>query len=427
MSTAPTNKRFARLQQICYAGFLLCMCSMPTSAAGLSIGTVVMILPAFASMPLGEQLKRFWGDKPAFFLSLILLLHTISILWTTDTEGWLGQMRIKLPLFFGLYSLAVMGPFSLKWIRIGLLLFLGATFVTGSATVVDYIIHKEQIEMQIQVSKPVHLVFDINHIYYSILLAFSIFAGIWLRTFKQPIWHKSERWVITILVLAHILIIHILTARTGLLAFYVAALVLGIWYLAKQKKYLLAILLVAGIVSLPVVGYFTVSSLKLRIDNTYTDLDQYFRGYDPNYLSIGTRFESWKTAAHLWQEAPVLGVGMADLQSEMWLQYFEDGSALCEENYVLPHNQFIQNLAGLGLLGFLVFAFAWVYPVLRRPREKAWLFYALWLIVGFGMMGESMMERQLGLMLLVTMWMATRWIPVQEMGRVSGEVGKDGL
>lgn len=417
METVSLNKRFDVLQKVCLGGFLLCMASLPTSAAGLSIGTVAMILPAFASMPLKEQWKRFWNDKPAFFLSLILLVQAISILWTSDYEDWMEQMRIKLPLLFGLYSLAVMGPFSLKWIRIGLMVFLGATFVTGSATVVDYFMHKDQIEMQIQVSKPVTLVFDINHIYFSIIIAFSVFVGLWLRSFKEPIFHKAERWAITFLLVAHVIIMHVLTARTGLLAFYVAAMLLGLWFLVSKRKYLLAILLVLGISSLPVVGYYTVSSLKHRIDNTISDLDQYFSGYDPNYLSIGTRFESWKTAGNLWRESPVLGVGMADLKEEMWLQYFEDASDLCEENYVLPHNQFIQILAGFGLLGLLVFGFAWFYPVVVRPKEKAWLFYAFWVIVGFGMMGESMMERQIGVMLVVTMWMATRWIPVQEMGR----------
>ena len=213
------------MQKVCYGGFLLCMASMPTSAAGLSIGSVAMILPAFASLPLKEQLQRFYQDRAAFFLSLILLLHSLSILWTSDTEAWMAQMRIKLPFFFGLYSLSVMGPFPLKWIRIGLMVFLGATFVTGSASVVDYFIHKDQIEMQIQVSKPLHLIFDINHIYFSIIIAFSVFAGLWLRSFKEPVFHKVERWVVTILLVSHIVIMHVLTARTGLLgSFFISHL-----------------------------------------------------------------------------------------------------------------------------------------------------------------------------------------------------------
>ncbi len=401
-------------QKVSYAGLLMAMAGIATSPAVLSIGTVVMILPAVVSMSPKAQWGRIRKDPGAGILALLAVVMALSWFWTEDQERWMNMVRVKLPLFFGLYSLMVLGPFPKRWIKIAMMVLTLAAFVTGFATVIDYLLHREQIEMQIQVSKPMHLVFDINHIYFSITMAFTVFAGIWVGRSKNCALHPVERPVMLGLALANMAIMHVLTARTGLLAFYIAALLLGLWYLLNQRKYLLAVLMVVGITALPVAGYFSVSSFRHRVDNTFMDLNKYFNDDDPNYLSIGMRFESWKAALHLFEEHPAVGVGMGDLQYEMDRQYLKEDTNLTDENFLLPHNQVIQTMAGLGILGLLPLVIGWFYPLVVRPKEKHWLFYAFWVILGFGMMGESVLERQIGVMLVVTLYMMTRWIPVQK-------------
>lgn len=406
------DKRYHLMQKVAFGGFLLCMAGLPTSPAVLSIGTVTMILPAFAALPLRQQWQKFRRDPAAWLLALILVVQVLSWFWTENKEQWVNQVRVKLPLLFGLYSLSVLGPFSQRWVRIGFMVLSLAACVTGTATVIDYLIHREQIEMQIQVSKPMELVFEVNHIYFSIIMAFTVLACFWLWRSREIVFHRLERPLMLVIGLANMGIMHVLTARTGLLAFYLAALALGVWFLLRQKKYLFALLVVVGITSLPVLGYYSVSSLRHRIDNTFMDIDRYFNGDDPNYLSIGMRFESWKAAIHLFQAHPMIGVGMGDLEYEMDRQYLKEDTNLHDENFVLPHNQFIQTMAGLGLLGLLPLLLGWVYPAIRQPGKKHWLFFGFWIILGFGMMGESVLERQVGVMLVVTLLMATRWIEV---------------
>ncbi len=413
------SKRLIWTERLGLFGFLLCMVGLPISPALLSIGTVAMIVPALVSYAPREQFRRFYQDKPAFFLSLIFLVQLLSFFWADDTEKFVDHLRIKAPLFFGLYALAVLGPFDRKWLKTGLVLFVVAASVTGTFTVIDYFLHKEQYDLEIQVSKPLPIYFDINHIYFSLLLAFSVFSAIWLFLQKTFFVHKYERYLWLLMAVVHTGYLHILTARTGLLAFYVAAFMLVMLYIFQRKKYLLGALILVGFISAPILGYKYVPSLKHRVENTRMDLNKYFSGDDPNYLSLGMRFESWKAAWGLFKAHPVTGVSMADLHIEMWDQYIRDESMLCDNNFMLPHNEFIQLGAGLGLLGLITFSIGWFYPVFRKPRQYGWLFWAFWFIVSFGMMGESVVERQIGLMLVVTMWMTTRWLGqnVQELGR----------
>lgn len=410
MDLASYSPRQLFLLKLSYLGFLLCMIGLPVSPALLSIGSVTLILPAFAMVGVREQLKRFWADKPAFLLSMVFVVHALSFFWTEDKANWLDMVRIKAPLFFTLYSLTVIGPFPRKWVRAGLMLLMVGTFITGTGTVIDYLLHKDQIDLEIQVSKPIKLLFDINHIYFSMIMAVSVFVGIWLYRQKEVLLHRLEGHAMLALALAHVVFLHILTARTGLVAFYAGVFVIGMAYVFLRKKYLLGILLLIGMAGVPVLGYYTVPSLHHRMDNTVEDVNIYFSGGDPNYLSIGTRFESWRSAINIYRDNPLLGVGMADLEPAMYKQYIADGSALCDNNYVLPHNQVIQFMAGFGTLGLLILVAGWFSPFFYRS-DTTWLFWAIWVTFSVGMMGESMLERQIGLMLLVLMWMVTRWEP----------------
>lgn len=396
------------LRKVGYAGVLMCMAGVVTAPALLSIGIVIIMLAGMAVMPLREQWRRFSGHLPAVFMSLLFALQLISGIWTREMgfHAWLEELKIKAPLFLGMYGLAVLGPFSMKQVRIALAVLLGVTLVVATVTVVDYyFIHYEEINHRIQISKEVEMWLGCNHIYFSIVMAFALLGGLWSVSQPEPLLFKGERYLIVPLLLMGFLEMHVLTTRTGLVGLYLTlVLVMGIKML-KRKRYIFLISMVLLLSSLPVIGYYGLASFRHRIDNSIMDVTEYFKGNDPNYLSIGTRIESWKTAFHLWQNHPLLGVGMADLKADMTDQYVEDQTKLCPENFQQPHNQFLQNLAGWGLVGFVTLCLAWFYPVLSRRWPKGTLFWLFWLNYTFAMMGESTMERQVGVCFLVPMYM----------------------
>ncbi|MEM7039277.1 MAG: O-antigen ligase family protein, partial [Bacteroidota bacterium] len=366
-----------RMREFSWYGILLCLAGIVTSPALLSIGTIVTILPAFAAVPLKEQLRRYWAHKPAFFLSLIFLLQLLSALWTRESaiEIWTTQIRVKAPLLFALYSLAVLGPFSVRHVRIALMVLLLSVVFVGSGTMVDYFLNKAEIDLRIQVSKEIQVWLGVNHIYFSIVSGFATLSAVWLTRFRKPIFFPRERQVIIGLAVMNFLIMHVLTTRTGLVGLYITAMVLGGIYVVQKRKFLIGGLALVMFVSLPFVGYKLVPSFKHRIDNTWMDVSTYFSGGDPNYLSIGTRLESWKMAVNIFRKHPFLGVGMADLNADMVDQYVEDETLLCPENFVLPHNQFLRNLAGFGLPGFLLLSIGWFWPVVFGMRRRNWLFW----------------------------------------------------
>ena len=401
------SPRTTYARSVALAGLVLVMGGLVTSPAVLSIGVVTAIVPALIAYSPKEQLRRFWNMKPAVLMSLIFFIQVLSGIWTRDThvEIWAELIKIKAPLLLTGYSLAVLGPFPLRWVRILLSILLLCCSVVAVGTVATYLADKEAIDEMIQSSKEVTVWTGVNHIYFSIICGFSVLSSVWMLFFKNPALFRGERWLIMGLGLANFVLMHVLTTRTGLVGMYATAVVLGFVWVIKERRYLTGVIALIVFLSMPIIGYYTVSSFKHRLDNTVVDLTRYFAGKDPNYLSIGTRFESWKAAIHIWQRNPILGVGMADIKECMIEQYIQDDTKLCPENFVMPHNQFLLNLAGFGLLGISAFALGWVYPLLQRRIPLTWLFWSFWLLLSLAMLGESTMERQVGVNFAMTIYM----------------------
>lgn len=401
------GQRTTIARYVALAGLVLVMGGLVTSPAILSIGVVTTILPAFVAYKPKEQLRRFWDMKPAVLISLIFFIQVLSGIWSRDTHAdiWLDLVKIKAPLFLTAYSLAVLGPFPLRWVRLLLMLLLLTCSITAVGTVISYFSDKAAIDEMIQSSKEITVWTGVNHIYFSIICGFSVLSAAWMLFFRNPALFRGERWLILALGLANFLMMHILTTRTGLVGMYATAVLLGFVWVVRERRFLTGVIALIVFLSMPIIGYYTVSSFKHRLDNTVVDLTRYFAGKDPNYLSIGTRFESWKAAIHIFQRHPIQGVGMADIKESMVAQYIQDETKLCPENFVMPHNQFLLNLAGFGLLGLTAFVVGWFYPLFQRRIPLSWLFWSFWIMLTLGMQGESTMERQVGVNFAVSIFM----------------------
>lgn len=395
-----------------WAGFVgLCMTTagLVTSPGMMSIGIGLFTVASLCILPPGEHLRRYVRNPVAIFFSLLLVVQIVSGIWTREIRAdiWREEVIIKLPLLLGMYAWAALGPFSAKQVRIVLLILLLSTCFVASGTLLQYIFNAEEMNHRVEISKEIEVWLGCNHIYFSVVMAFSILGGIWVLMQNEPLVHRNERWVLIAVLLLCFVEMHVLTTRTGLVGLYLCLLILGCFQLIKRRKIFWVVLLSGTLAVMPVAGYYGIESFHKRIDNTVMDVTEYFSGKDPNYLSIGSRIESWKTAFHLWQKHPVLGVGMADLLPDMTDQYVEDGTKLCPENFLQPHNQFLQMAAGCGLLGLAVLLLAWFYPLVAKGWPKDLIFWAFWLNYSFAMMGESMMERQVGVSFLVVGFMLT--------------------
>jgi len=232
-----------------------------------------------------------------------------------------------------------------------------------------------------------------NHIRYSLLLAFSILSGtaLWWKGFFLK--YKWERYFILALSLIPLIMIHVLSVRSGLLVLYISILFLSLRFMFLSKKYLLGMVLIFGLFLTPYLAYKTLPSLQKKVGYMLYDFDEFKKGNIKN-LSDGERFTSMMVGVKVGNENPLIGVGVGDLKQVTAAVYKKDFPNISKPK--LPHNQFISVYAGTGILGLLVFLFAFFFPLWYQQNYRNVLLTILHVIIFFSFFIENTIETAVG-------------------------------
>lgn len=377
-------------QQLLTLGGILLLLGLFFSRATISIGMVVIAL----SLPLRIREKGLQTLNDPLLLPGLLLFAwlALSYFWTTEAqqEAYWQDLRIKLGLVVLLVGMAgsqITHQQRFKWF-ITLLLSAG---IIAIGSVVNYFLHYEEINEMVSRSKPIPIINGFWHISFSYMLAFSIVMGLYF-------WNHlgSWRWLIRIMTITQVVVIHILTARTGLLALYCALLFGLLWWAFKRKRLLQA---AGGLVAmgvLAVAAVVLVPSLNNRYHNTVHDVQHILKGGNANYHSGAMRVKALQAGWNIFADYPVKGVGLGDLDPAMRQAYDDMDALLLPENQIMPHNQFLNFMVVGGLPAVLCFLAIWGLALWKGMPQGSLLL--LWfLVLSFvAMHFEALLQRQIG-------------------------------
>lgn len=364
----------------------LLMIGLSTSPALMSIGSAGFLISFLADY---KNLKKNLSHlKNPIFWSLFLLyfLHFIHFFHETNQNQLWTELRIKLP-----FLLIPIGFLSFKPQKNDFFIlsffFIITISIVSLLTLGNYFYHYEAMNQRILESKEIPVFTKVTHIYFSVMLAFAILLSFYL--FQSL---KLKLYLITSLFL--LVCIHIFTSRTGLAALYFGIFINFINYFVKKRKFLMGFLGVFLLFSLPILAYFSLPSFKNRVINTLEDIQRYKNQEDINHRSVSMRLVAWEMSYYAWNKNPWLGVGMENISNQLTIEYTNHHVPLKKENWLHDlHNQFLEYLLGLGLLGLSFFLFWYFLPIFHQPSDLFLQFFAV--LLG-AMFAESILERQVG-------------------------------
>ncbi len=373
------------------------MASLPWSRALSSIFTGVLLFLAFAEIFVNRiKLVRNFG----FYCLIGLVFLCILDGFRADSIAqWLAYVNIKLPLMLLSFAILVFNSkISEQFLKEISIYFCLAITSTSIASATNYWLNYSTLNALVLQSKPIPILGEIHHITFSVFCAFAVFVSLYYAITNRIKW----LWIIAIL---NLIGLHILTARTGLLGFYFASILLGIVYIknnsVKMKWIALSVL---AILILPLVAFFSFNSFHNRVVNSWVDIKTILHKHDANYQSLGMRIEASKTAIDLIKKHLLLGVGCTNLNEAMAIQYETNHTNLFIENRILPHNQFILETAIHGIGGLLLLLLFFAMPFIYPFKEWPVLFVALWALLFFASMFECIFDRQHGIILVSVFW-----------------------
>lgn len=338
------------------------------------------------------------NEKLVFLLFLLFYLSSsVSGLYSENTGEALRKLLLKIPiLLFPLCYLA------LKNMGYGMRLKLQAilayaVFLPAAVSVYNYFINKRLFDQLIQESKPLPIEFGygIYHIQFSIILACSIVFSVYtlvaqFRDKRMDAWS----WFLLLSTLFNFFAIHVLSARTGLLAMYFGLLVLllnVLWQVGRKAR----IYLIASAIVLPMVLFVASPSLQKRLRNSIEDLNVVIKGTNANDFSFAMRVAGWHNAIDVIKRHPLQGAGIGDADKVLHENFASFNPSIEPENRRNPHNQILESAAQSGIISSLLFVGLLVaMSFIKSHGSTALPTTAIALLLFVSSNFESILERQ---------------------------------
>ncbi len=355
----------------------------------LPLSISIILLGISCLIPTSSD-HHYFQKVSVLFCSGVIL----ALLWLINSQNHLyfwERIQIRMPLLVLGLCCSMLTINRLTFSRIIWIFVLLTTFVSAGV-LIHYLWHADSITASYLKSKV--LPTPINHIRYSIIVAFGCYCSYYLL---RQHYHNTPLQKILLVFCCVFLFVfaHILAVRSGLIILYCITAYVLAFQLKPQLKPIHTLLISASILIVSTLFYFSFGTLKNKIHNTIKDIKTYQTdGYQNNH-SISTRLISYKIAWELFKSNKISGVGLGDIKDET--------DALFKRDYpeitipILPHNQFLFALASTGITGLVLFLLTFFGPLFINGYYKNEFLCVHYLVLFVAFQFEPMLETQLGM------------------------------
>lgn len=125
---------------------------------------------------------------------------------------------------------------------------------------------------------------------------------------------------------------------------------------------------------------------------------EYKKNREVTGFSALERIELWKAAMAQIKQHPLLGVGTGDLKTSFRKELARMNSPLqnAKEGLFSSHNQFLNIMVSFGVIGFIWFLFALIYPAIKTGGIKDYFFLIFFIIAMLSMLTDDTLKTQAG-------------------------------
>jgi O-antigen ligase len=324
-----------------------------------------------------QYFLNFWKNKPLVALTIPFLLVLVSGLWSENTVYWLERLRIKLPFLILPLAFANLPTLNRKQFLAIFYVFLIAFSFFCGRHLVFYAQHFEIANNGLGQGIPIPT--NWNHISFATMAVFAFLSGLelWKENFYWK--HKNERFLIGGLTLFLFIALHILSVRSAILAVYICLIFILLELIFKQKRWKIGIVSLLILTTIPSIAYRTIPSLRQRIDYAIWDFGKYKEG-DLAEKSDSERITTLKIGLTVFQKNPILGVGYGDIMDKIGEEYKIQFPHLAIRE---PHSFWLFSLTGTGIIGTLIFLWAFATHWLSEKRYRILQFSLLHFLILF--------------------------------------------
>lgn len=378
---------------------LFLLVGLVASPVMMSIGVIGLAINWVINLEVKKNVQRLVRAPIFWTLVVLFFVWALSGLWSENLSYWSDRMRMRLPFLLMPAGLLALPRFdrrvyyTLLYLFFLLLsaicLYLFAWYLTDF-TAITQAYKKGQV-----------LPTPVMHIRFSLMVAYCVAIGI---TFIQEkwtfrfAWEKHLQYVLTGFL---ILFLHVLAVRSGLVALYGVFLYFLIREIIIRRRWLwgiMATLVMVGGLSL---AYFSLPSLRNKVDYTLYNLYHIQRDNNSTELSDSHRVGTIQAGLSMGSSAPLVGVGIGDVRDETEVFLAANFPEVAGSGFT-PQSQYIWQYAATGFLGLLLFAGVTLLPLFYQRGWQHALLGSFLAIALPSFLIEQTLETQLGTAIYLT-------------------------
>ncbi len=374
------------ISKVYFYALLMGFAALWISPFAVSLSTGIIALTVLISF------KQIWTDyrSHVILVALFIILGSIDFLRGGDTQ----KVSAKLMLLAGFAFLHLGALLHLKRKSdiVNLLLIASSIVaVINIHSVVNYLINKEVYDQMLLQSKAISI-FNMHHIHFGVINALSIFSLIGCLVYaliEKPIMKKVAWGLLVILTVCF----HILSSRTGLIAFYSSIVFTVFVFAISRREFKKLLLVIGGLCLLLISSYYLVQPFQNKVYNSLEDIESWRDGGDINFKSMGMRFEAYRMCNAIIADHSWIGVGAGHQERSMQEMYVKKNTVLEPINRIGPHNQFLEFGVKYGILGIILIG-AYFLVFVRDANVSSYMFLGVLCVLFVSMQFESLLERQ---------------------------------
>lgn len=374
--------------------FLACVTvitGMYTGRALMSIGMMVLISSALLNVHAVANFRAFKQKPHLVLITGYFLIFACSFFWSEDSAYFKERLQIMLPFLLLPFSFLAMNRWEIKWYDALMLLFIVLNLSGIGWSLAKYYEHKDTFDVGYGFSKVIPTPFKNDHIRFSLAVVMSIcFCADLFTRYSKPL----LKILLIFIILIDILYLHILSAKSGIVAFYLVALITIIQIIFSTKFRKLGVASLFVLASLPFVMYLIFPSFKNKIGYIRYSISQMSNSDKETNISDEGRLISYNYALQIIRQHPLTGVGLGDVFNAMKVKYSAD---FPDKNttVLLPHNQFLMAGVAIGMIGML-YLLIMLISIYRLVKKNDFLYLSFCIITFFALMIEPLFETQYG-------------------------------
>ena len=240
---------------IYYFTLVLTLVALPLSKYVMSMAQLMMVTNWLFDPSLLRKFRDFFRNRAAMVIVSLFALHVVGLIWTTDFDYALKDLRTKLPILALPIIISTSPKIDKKLFYQFMVLFIAAN-VAGSLFSIKELLAKDIHEIRT-------ISLFISHIRFSLNICVAVFSGVYL-VFVVKFGNTAVKSAILAAIVWLLVFMVILEAITGLVIFLITSVILSVLLIFHSKNRWLRYSTALLVVILPAFIFFYLRGIYLE-------------------------------------------------------------------------------------------------------------------------------------------------------------------